>query len=124
MFRSRSSTEYYENTEIKFRTFSDVSGYSDVFIDDDVYDLADDVIDEMGDTTNNDNHAMKDVDGDVAANGDDVNTNNTAGTEEGVVDSLEVEDSVWTREIEEYNKVEPLEQEQRNDSIQKGLEGR
>ena len=39
-YRSRSCTEYYENTEIKFRTCSDVSGYSDVFIDDDDVDGA------------------------------------------------------------------------------------
>ena len=33
-FRNRSSTEYYENTEIKFRTRSNVSSLSDVFVDD------------------------------------------------------------------------------------------
>ena len=80
-FRSRSSTEYYENTEIKFRTRSNVSSLSDVFVDDE-----DDVeynVRNKNDVKNNDVGNNYDV-GDNDDNNYDVNLADVIADDDGI----------------------------------------
>ena len=82
-FRSRSSTEYYENTEIKFRTRSNVSSLSDVFVDDE-----DDVeynVRNKNDVKNNDVGNNYDV-GDNDDNNYDVNLADVIADHDVVID--------------------------------------